>query len=382
MSPKLRQAVWLLILFLLAWVPRTLALDAYVSPDERKWLARSANFAYALNHGDFAETFQREHPGVTVMWAGTLGLLGDYPTYAQDAPGYFTWEQEHFEAWIEENTPHAPLDLLAAGRHWIAFGVAFALWLSIFPLRRLLGPNAAYVAFIFLALDPFGVAMSRQLHPDGFVASFIFLALLYFLAWLYAGQRRRDLVLSGVVMGLAWLTKTPAALLVPVGGILVAAQAWRLRRQHAIPPDPYGDDPDEEPGQLSHHGGRSVKHIVARLAGGYVVWGLVAIATFALLWPAMWVDPLGSLLRMSTEMEAYVEGHVNPNFFLGAPTGDPGLFFYPVALFFRITPAVLIGVIAAAIFYIQRNWIFAETRTRRTCAGRSSFRTRTLCRSR
>ena len=376
MNPKLRQAIWLLFLFLLAWVPRALALDAYVSPDERKWLARSANFAYALNHGDFAETFQREHPGVTVMWAGTLGLLGAYPTYPQDAPGYFTWEQENFEAWIEENTPYTPLDLLAAGRRWIAFGVVFALWMCIFPLRRLLGPNAAYVAFFFLALDPFGVAMSRQLHPDGFVASFIFLALLYFLAWLYAGQRWRDLVLSGVVMGLAWLTKTPAALLVPVGAILVAMQAWRawrLRSQRAIPPDPYGDDPGEEPNHLSHHGGRTAKGILARLAGGYVLWGIVAIATFALLWPAMWVDPLGALLRMSTEMEAYVEGHVNPNFFLGAPTGDPGLLFYPVALFFRITPAVFVGVIAATIFYIQRNWIFAETRTRRTIRALALF---------
>lgn len=376
MSPKLRQAIWLLFLFLLAWVPRTLALDAYVSPDERKWLARSANFAYALNHGDFAQTFQREHPGVTVMWAGTLGLLGAYPAYPQDAPGYFTWEQENFEAWIEENTPYAPLDLLAAGRRWIAFGVAFALWLSIFPMRRLLGANAAYLAFIFLALDPFGVAMSRQLHPDGFVASFIFLALVYFLAWLYAGQRWRDLVLSGVIMGLAWLTKTPAALLVPVGGILVAMQAWRawrLRSQRTLPPDPYGDDPGEEPNQPSHHGGRTTNAILARLAGGYVLWGVVATATFALLWPAMWVDPLGSLLRMSTEMEAYVEGHVNPNFFLGAPTGNPGLFFYPVALFFRITPAVFIGVVAAVVFYVQRNWVFAETRTRRTIRALALF---------
>jgi len=407
MSPKLRQAIWLLVLFLLAWLPRTLALDAYVSPDERKWLARSANFAYALSHGDLAETFQREHPGVTVMWAGTLGLLAAYPSYAQDAPGYFTWDQEHFEAWLVEKTPYTPLDLLAAGRRWIALGVALALWLSIFPLRRLLGPNAADVVFLFLALDPFAVAMSRQLHPDGFVASFIFLSLVYFLAWLYAGGRRRDLLLSGVVMGLAWLTKTPAALLVPVGAILVAGQAWRVwrfRRQRSAPSDPYGDDPDTDAarrpqratrppkGKVDRHQdvagspprqrqrpkilaspSQSSSAILVRLASSFVLWGIVATATFALLWPAMWVDAPGSLLRMSTEMEAYVEGHVNPNFFMGVPTGDPGLLFYPVALFFRTTPAVLIGVIAATLFYTQRQWAFAEIRTRRTLRALALF---------
>jgi hypothetical protein len=374
MKLRYRNAAWLLFLFLLAWAPRTLALDAYVSPDERKWLARSANFAYALSHGDFAQTFQREHPGVTVMWAGTLGLLGEYPTYPQAAPGYFTWEEEKLEAWLKANTEHTPLELLAAGRRWIAFGVALTLWLCIFPLHRLIGRNAAYLAFIFMALDPFSVALSRQLHPDGFVASFIFLSLLHFLAWLYAGLRWRDLAISGVVMGLAWLTKTPAALLVPIGGVLVAMQVWRAwrRRHHTLPDDPYVDR--DEATELG--GRRRLSPLASRLSQlltGYVLWGAIAVATFFLFWPAMWGDAFGSLARMATEMEAYVEGHVNPNFFWGQPTGDPGPLFYPVAIFFRITPGVLIGLVAAVVFYFRRDWTFADLRTRRTVRALAFF---------
>lgn len=372
MTLRYRQAAWLLFLFLLAWLPRTLALDAYVSPDERKWLARSANFAYALSHADFAQTFQREHPGVTVMWAGALGLLGAFPEYPQQAPGYFTWEREHFEAWLKANSDHTPLELLVAGRRWIVFGVALLLWLGIFPMRRLLGSDGAYLTFIFLAVDPFGVALSRQLHPDGFVASFIFLSLLFFMAWLYGGRLWRDLLLSGVFMGLAWLTKTPAALLAPIGGILLVVQCWRVwrARRQILDSDPYVDQ--DEPS--SHSGaGVSAVAIIRRLCLGYVLWGVVAVATFALLWPAMWVNPVGALLRMATEMEAYVEGHVNPNFFLGAPTDDPGPFFYPVALLFRTTPAVLIGVAAALVFYVRREWIFADVGTRRTVRGALFF---------
>ncbi|MFO7635253.1 MAG: glycosyltransferase family 39 protein, partial [Caldilinea sp.] len=374
MKLRYREAAWLVFLFLLAWLPRTLALDAYVSPDERKWLTRSANFTYALSQADFAQTFQREHPGVTVMWVGTLGLLSEYPGYAQEAPGYFTWERENFEAWIEANSDHTPLELLEAGRRWIAFGVTLLLWLSIFPLKRLVGRNAAYLAFIFLAVDPFAVALSRQLHPDGFVAGFIFLSLVYYLAWLYAGRLWRDIVLSGIFMGLAWLTKTPAALLVPIGGVLLVAQCWRIWhvRRQILPADPYAGEPESHSAHLTQQRSRTVA-IIFRLCSGYLLWGIVAIATFFLLWPAMWADPAGSLLRMGTEMEAYVEGHVNPNFFMGAPTTDPGVFFYPVALFFRITPAVAVGLVAALVFYMRRDWIFAEARTRRTVRALTFF---------
>lgn len=372
---RVREAAWLLFLFLLAWAPRAVALDAYVSADERKWLARSANFTYALSEGDLAQTFQREHPGVTVMWAGALGILTRFPTYAQETPGYFTWEREHLEAWLETNTTHTPLELLAAGRQWIAFFVALTLWLSIFPMRRLLGRNAAYLAFILLAVDPFPVSLARQLHPDGFVASFIFLALITFMAWLYAGRRWRDLILSGVVMGLAWLTKTPAALLAPVGGVLVAVQIWRVwRRGHPrLPADPYGHGEEEGGNPPRAAASASPARAIATLLGGYVLWGMVATITFFLCWPAMWVEPLGTFARMATEMEAYVEGHVNPNFFWGAPTGNPGPFFYPVALFFRISPVVLIGVIAAAFFYARRDWVFADARTRRTVRALALF---------
>ena len=126
------------------------------------------------------------------------------------------------------------------------------------------------------------------------------------MAWLYTGLRWRDLAVSGVVMGLAWLTKTPAALLVPIGGVLVAGQTWRAwRRRHYTPPyDPYADH-DE----AAEYGKRRASPLAprpSRLISGYLLWGVIAVATFFLLWPAMWGDPLGSLARMATEMEAYV----------------------------------------------------------------------------
>lgn len=339
---RVRTAVILLLLFFTAWIPRMLDLDAFVTIDERKWLARSANFLYAVSHADWANTFQREHPGVTVMWAGTLGLLNVLPDYPAIAPGPFTWEKEVIEPWLKENTDVTPLEALTAGRRWIAFGVALFLALGFLPLRRLIGEGPAILATLFVAWDPWAVALSRQLHPDGFVNTFIFLALLLFLSWLYAGRRTRDLILSGAVMGLAWLTKTPAIFLVPAGFILVTIEWWRERR-----------DP-QRTGRLW------------RIWAAYILWGVAASAVFFLLWPSMWVDPLGTFVKIGAEMEEYVERHTRVNYFLGQPAADPGLIFYPIAWFFRTTPAVIVGLLSAAWFGWRRKALSADPVVRRT----------------
>ena len=62
-------------------LPRALCLDSGVTIDEPAWLMRSANFYQALAVRDFANTFQKEHPGVLVTWAGTAGFLWRFPEY-------------------------------------------------------------------------------------------------------------------------------------------------------------------------------------------------------------------------------------------------------------------------------------------------------------
>jgi hypothetical protein len=286
------------------------------------------------------------------MWAGALGIFSHFPSFAREAPGYFTWQDEVIEAWLRSSTSHTPLELLVAGRWWVVLGISLLIAACFLPLRRLLGEPLAALALLMIAWMPWSVALSRQLHPDGFVGALIFGALVFFLAWLHAGRRRRDLLASGVLMGLAWLTKTPSAFLVPIGALLVGLEMWRMRREA------------QSGGQSG--GGRA-------LVVGYVLWGAAAAATFFLLWPATWVDPLGTFVKMTAEMEEYVGGHVNPNFFLGQNTADPGPFFYPLAWFLRITPATLVGLLAAGWASwgapSRRRFPFGDPLVRRTALG-------------
>jgi hypothetical protein len=130
------------------------------------------------------------------------------------------------------------------------------------------------------------------------------------------------LLLSAGFGGLAALTKAPGqftALFVTGISLLYAVLAiWRQR-------EPW-------------------RPVTGRWLGVIAVWGVVSLIVFILLWPSMWVDPLGTIWQMIDETFGKVEaGHLV--FFFGEATLNPGPWFYPVVVAFRLTPVTLIGVL-------------------------------------
>ncbi|NJN81572.1 MAG: phospholipid carrier-dependent glycosyltransferase [Caldilineaceae bacterium] len=184
----------------------------------------------------------------------------------------------------------------------MALAIALVITLCTLPLQRFLGAWGAAVAVLFVAWDPFFLALSRQLHPDGLLAALCLLGLLAFLAWLYAGRRRGDLLFSAGATGLALLTKAPSLFLLVTVGALTAI-TWLRERTRA------------EPGAAR------------KLWLGLLAWGGVALLVGLIFWPALWVNPLGTARQVLAGLLNQSGGHVNANFFLGEVTDDPGLFF-------------------------------------------------------
>ncbi|CAN5845309.1 hypothetical protein BH10CHL1_BH10CHL1_23880 [soil metagenome] len=354
---RLQTALIMFLLFLATWVPRVASLDRSVTVDERKWLARSANFYHAMWARDFVATLQSGHPGVPVMWAGALGFAQLEPAYARLATTSIG-DGEDIETWLRQNSTHTPLELLVAGRWWSVLAIALLITAGYLPLVQLFGASAAAPITLFVAWDPFLLALSRQLHPDSLVANLTYLASLYFLVWLYSSQARRDLIISGVLMGVAWLTKVPAILLLPAGALIVLGEFnWvKPGTRFSIP--------------------QSLANIwqtQKRLIIGAILWGAVAAISFVLLWPAMWHGPLFTLENMAAEMSDYVEGHISVNYFWGRIVDDPGVFFYPVAYLFRTTPATLLGLLAMLFGFWQRRWPFERSLRRRSTLALGVF---------
>ena len=331
MSEKNSRSEWAsaLSLFVLAFVPRALSLNAISIIDEFQWQNGTQAFVNGLLSGDFAATYGRYHPAVTDMWLIAIGLgfkyLGTLLGGGNPAG---------FQAFLEKSTfpvyPNA--DFLVAERLPFALVTSISLVLVYLLARKLFGSPVAWLGAGLLALDPFYISHSRVVTPDGLLASFMTLSILSFIVYLVRKRSRYYVVFSGFAAGLALLTKAPAVLLVPMVGVLtVATGLWEIRKL-----------------------GRPWSQTSLQFLGDLAIWGGVALLTFFCLWPAMWVAPVGTVQRMVADMAEDTGGGWH-QFFMGRRTKDPGFLFYPVVLLFRATPLTLIGAVASLIFFSRET---------------------------
>ena len=321
-----RQRAWVhrwlipLLLFLLAFIPRAHA------PVSRPivWSDRAFHFANAVLRRDWADTYRRYHPGVTTMWLSGFSLR-----WFAHANGDLTAEQM---LGTEPVKPGTLDDAVVAGILPLAAGIAVAIAYTYPLLRKRAGATVALAGTVFLALDPFHLSNSKVIHPDAMLASLMMLCVLLFWNWLSFG-RRRDLVASGIVGGLSFLTKSPSLFLIPFLGLSGAATV-------ALHMAVIGS------GDMRWRAAR-------RVLLGLLAWAGLATVTFAVCWPAMWVEPVAVLQRMAQRVLYHVEEeHTNPVFFMGVSAmRDPGPLFYLATLGFKTTlvtlPLALLAVITA-----------------------------------
>ncbi len=337
-----RPAFIALGLFCLALLPRVLAAGSGLTTDEAyHWVAyRSGAFLDAVTTGHFADTIITGHPGVTTMWLGSLGLLTERALQAVD---------------FLSTAPPFPLHLTL-----LRLPMALATSLAVaggYLLLRMVMPAVALIAALLWATDPFLIAHSRLLHLDALLTMLMLLATLALLAACFPAARARParphtplLLLSGALTGLALLTKAPGVLLLPIGALVLAAWCWQSRRAGA------------------DNAGSSV---VALLSSG-LLWGGAALLTVFVVWPAMWVAPVAAVTSVVNEA---IENGGAPHpgtFLLGTNylTTEPGPWFYPVTLFARLTPWVVVGLAALPILARRRlPWLRAHSTVLLLVAG-------------
>jgi hypothetical protein len=353
-------------LFLLALVPRVVGLDVFITPDEPRWMNRSASFLEAVLAGDFMHTIHiGETPGgVTTKWCGSAGIGARYlllrlnPSVRMGAFPYADNLGE-FLRWLQSD-PHNPLEVMVAVRWPIALIVSCSVAGIYLLARELFTERVALLGAILLALEPFYLALSRVLHLDALVTSLMALSILSLALCLKGARLSPLLALSGITAGLGVATKVSALFLVPFAGLTaLAVYLGQVPDTSERPPidrhKPLGRRPADRSNyvsawRLNAHQRPKALHLAVVLA----VWAGVAGLVFALIWPAMWADPLAALQRMlGGSSELAVAGH--KQFFLGQIVDDPGPWFFPVAFLFRVSPLTLLGAVASLPVILRKR---------------------------
>jgi hypothetical protein len=332
-------------------LPRVMALGRFVTPDEYLWLSRSANFYYAIMHGDFASTLQVGHPGVTAMWAGTAGFLARYPAYRDGHQGQLN--PNKFDNYIKRKAlTVSSLELLVAGRFFMVLTNILALAASYIYTRRLLGILPALIAFFLLAFNPFQIALARVLHLDGLSGNLMLLSVLAFLYY-QRGQLFRHLIISATAAGLGWLTKSSALVLIPCIVALMFHDIWKYRPWHAS--------------------------LLWRYGRKALAWFLIGAFVFVVFWPSMWVNPIVTLNTVFAQAQDYAQnGHSTALFFNGQIIEDGNigidyLYFYPLTFLWRSTPVTCVGLVLAVIFILSRCQLFEKPEKRQTLISLGLF---------
>ncbi len=214
------------------------------------------------------------------------------------------------------------LDFLASGRFLFALVTSACVSVTYLLSRKLFSQRVAFLGAALLALDPFHIAFSRLLVTDALVASFTILSLLSFTVYLTHRREWRYVIFSGIAAGLAFLTKVPSLTLVPsVGALAILTHVFEGQRP-------------SRPGRKD----------IGQLALALVTWGLTAGLICFALWPAMWVQALGTIHQIWRGLSGKEIGG-RLQFFMGELTDDPGFWFYWVVALFRLTPLTLLGLL-------------------------------------
>ena len=331
------KQVWQLPRFQRWGIPLFIFLVAFglrvVYPISRTilWSERGFHFVNAIKEEDWEHTYMRYHPGVTVMWLSGLAIH-----WYADQQGGLTGEQITGAA---PTRPGVLAGVLQAGVFPLALVIAGGIALTYPLLSGLAGRKVAFAAAVFLAFDPFHVAYSKVIHPDGLLSVFMLLTALFALDY---GKHNRwsSLVLSGVFAGLSFLSKSPSLFLFPYLGLalgmIILARGWQSRWT------------------LSR---AEWMRLIRWAVVAIVVWFIAAAVVFVVIWPVMWVKPLFTLQQIFNGVFRYGSNpHGSPVFFGGQIwQTDPGPAYYLAALAWKTT-AITLPFIIISIWYAVRHW--------------------------
>jgi hypothetical protein len=297
-----------LLVFVIFFLPRIISLGTDITNyDAGFWYPRLDNFAKNVVSGDYGETYQKYHPGVTVLW------LSGLPKYA-------------FEQAVESKYGYNPrfMPMHFAKLNFVTifpliFFISILGVLSFFIIRKLTSTNFALLFSLLLSLEPFFLGITKFLHLSGLQSMLIFTSVLS-IYYYYQNKKPIFFYLSSVLVGLGLLTKIDTVIALVFINFFILYKDFKK---------PFG-----------------LKTIIIKI----LKYNITSILVFIMLFPALWINPINTLHRI------YKEGILDTAL---SNEGDSTLLkipqlFYIEALFLRSLATTFIFSLLG-IFYVFRK---------------------------
>jgi hypothetical protein len=287
-------------------LPRLLGLGYDITnSDAPRWHRRSLNFTRALKEKDFAQTYQRYHPGVTLMWLG--GFVQEVLFRYQ-----LTFVYSTSPATLENADWYPVIHGISQGFLIIVLFILLLCQLCLISLLHT--PRAALFYGFLVALEPYLIGINRWFHLTSLEVFLTFTAFLCLLLWLEKTSSRY-LYISAMLLSLAVLTKISAGVVVPLFAGLLLHKCWELRSWRPL-----------------------------------FLYFLVSVLILCLCFPALWVAPQMVISGIYKGITGSVAGTLRFNPYVGWKS----LFYYPLILLHKLSPITML-MIFLSILYFRKN---------------------------
>lgn len=234
-------------------------LTHFAAVDEPLWTdGRIPKYWHNIEQRDWRGTRISDKPGITVALAAGPGM------WFIDTKDY-----KAIRSAGELQSKNLDIELLyRALRLPLLITITLLLPLFYLLVERLIGKHKALVAFAAITLSPVLVGMSKIINPDSLLWLYVPQALLAYLVFLRR-QHYRYLILSGVLLGLALLTKYVANfVIVFMFGLIFLEWLYQDKARRST---------------LAKYLKKSLSDLSVLI--------FAALATFYILFPAVWVKP-------------------------------------------------------------------------------------------
>lgn len=232
-------------------------LKNYSAVDEPYWTyQRTPKFWDAVLGGKWSKTDINDKPGITVAILSGAGFFKIDPMpYKELREKVKTPEQ------LEK------INLINFSFRLPVFLFTLAL-LTLFYwlLRKLFDETIALLGFLFISLSPILLGISLIINPDSLMWLFAPISILAYFVF-QKNQKKSYLILTGIFVGLALLTKYVANILYVFFFILPFLEYIFSKEKPEIVP------------------------YLKKSAKDYLIIAAISMATFFVLYPAVWVDP-------------------------------------------------------------------------------------------